>query len=302
MTEPDLTIQPDAPPDPAVVASPDPPPDAEAAADVAESEAIEIPTGEKLVPLTALKGVRGKLKETQARLTAAEAAREELAATRQQLAETAPLADAFRALQAAQQQAPPPIPQAPPVDTAGMEELARQLDFYRPDGALDLDRAAKFQAIIDKTADARAQQQVAPLVQQSARDKAAANIQKALRTIHPVNGDAVDPQILQARFAQIAAQPGGIEMLADEQAVKELWLNSYGLYSLTPRQSTRPPAPVVTAPVVSDHSGGAATTATAPALDDKDRRVAKEYGLSEAEYLKIASKMPWVLLLCVYWL
>lgn len=287
------TPQPDPAPDPAVVAAPETPPDAdpEAAADTAEQDAIEIPTGEKLVPLTALKGVRGKLKETQAKLAEAEAARDELDATRQQLAEVAPLAEAFRALQSAQQ-AQPAAPVAPVVDTAGMEELARQLDFYRADGSLDTDRAAKFQTLIDKTAEAKAQQQVAPLVQQSVREKATANIQKALRTVHPVTGDAVDPAILNARFSQIASQPGGIELLANEEAMKELWLNSYGLSSLKPR-AARTAAPVVTAPVVSDHSGGNAVTGTAPTLDDRDRRVAKEYGLSETEYLKIASKMPW---------
>ena len=285
------------PPDPAVVAAadpnpvPDPPQDAEAIADAAEANALELPSGERLAEVGAIIALRRELKAQKGKAAEADTLRAELDTVRQQAAQMQPMAEAFQALQHAQAQAPPAPPAAPVVDTAGLEDLARNLDFYAPDGTLDLARATKFQAIIDRTAEAKAQQQVAPLVQQTARDKAAANIQKALRTVHPVNGDAIDPQILTARFAQIAAQPGGVDMLADEQAVKELWLNSYGLYSLRPRAAAAPVAPV--APLVNDRSGGNTVIGTAPTLSAGEKRAAKEAGLTEAEYLKIASKMPW---------
>ncbi|MGE0444503.1 MAG: hypothetical protein AB7P99_04690 [Vicinamibacterales bacterium] len=298
MTEPEQTTpDPEPTPDPVVgSADPDPqpdtetPPDADALGAQAEANAVELPSGERLAEVGAIIALRRELKAVKEKAKDGDAAAQRAAELEQQIAELAPMAEAFRAMSAAQSaQAEPAQPAA--VDTAGLEELARQLDFYRPDGELDTARAAKFQALIDKTAEAKAQQQVAPLVQQSVRDKAAANIQKALRTVHPVNGDMVDPNILASRFAQIAQQPGGVEVLADEQAVKELWLNSYGLNSLKPRQKAA--AAAVTPPVVSDRSGGNAVVGTSPTLDAKDRQVAKEYGLSDAEYLKLAAKMPW---------
>lgn len=281
------------PPEPAVVAAAEPPPDAEAQADAAEANALEIPTGEKLVPLSALTAVRGKLREAKAQMGDVESVKAELARTKQEAAALAPYADAFRAMQAAQQAQPPAQAAEPAPDTAEVEALARDLDFYKPDGTLDVDRATRMQAMIDRRAAQQAAQSVAPIVQQTARDRAAQNVQMAIKTVHPQTKQGADPAILNALVGQIANQPGGMEMLANPEAVKQVWLNAYALTTLQGTGAAPVAAVTPTVPVVSDRSGGNAVVGTAPTLSSAEKKAAKEAGLSETEYMKIASKMPW---------
>lgn len=288
-------VEPDAPPP--AEAAPETPAaeeDAEVAADRAEAEAIEIPTGEKLAPVSAIIGLRQKLKSVKGEADTVKAEKARLEA---QLQELAPLAEAFRTLQQQHQQAPPaPIaaPSPAPEDTTRLEAIARQFDFYTADGQPDIARAKQVGSFIAEEASRVASAHVAPLQEQRIRENVASNIRAALATKHPKHGDGVDPGVFQSLVQQIVQQPGGMETLADREAVKQLWLNAYALGSLQ-GGGMAPVAAVPSAaapPVVTERAGGAGGPAPVT-LSNMERKAMKDLGMSEAEYLKTVAKMPW---------
>jgi hypothetical protein len=285
--------EPDAPPVDAA-----PPIDPDAALDaVIEANTVELPSGERLAPVepqkNAIIALRRELKEAKQGSKRAEALEAQLAQMQQQLAALQPEADAFRAIRTQALVQPPPTgPTAE--DTRELEEVARDYDFYRADGSLDTDRANRHLVRVRKEAEKIAQAQVAPLQRQSLQQQVQSNVQRALATTHPVNGDTVDAGILQALVQQVATQPGGLETLADPEAMKQMWLNAYTLSSLNParKRSEAAPQAAVVPPVVTERSGGAAESKSAP-MSAAERRAAKEMGLSEAAYLKMAAGMKW---------
>ena len=137
-------------PEPAPAAAAATPEDPDAEFDQAvEAQSVGIPTGERLVPLSAVTRLRERLRTAKADGEDAATLRAKLAEVEAQKRELEPLAGAFRAIQQASAQAQPPQPAAPaqpsPADVAALEDLAKDLDFYRPDGHLDLDRAKRHQ-------------------------------------------------------------------------------------------------------------------------------------------------------------
>lgn len=286
-------VTPDPEPPPVVADAPDAPADG-TPPDDGDAAVIEIPTGEKLVPLSALSGARRRASEIKAE---AEALRAEKARLEAELQQVVPLAQAFQALRQ-QTPAAPPIqtaPEAPREDTSELEDVARDFDFYKADGSLDLDRARRYQARVEKAAQRMAEQAVQPLQQQSLQARVEQNIQRALATTHPATKQGVDPQVLGALVRQIAAQPGGMDTLADPEAMKQVWLNAYALSSLTgPAPAASQPVTLAPAvpPVVSEPSGGP-SAGPQITLSAFERKVMKEAGMSESEYLKHAAKLKW---------
>ena len=304
MNEPvaDVTpVEPQAPPpdDAVITGPPEPAPqvavdpvDEEAALDAAlDEQAIEIPDGDKLVPLSAVVNLREKVKTLKADAKETPALRQKLADLEAQMAQQAPLTEAARAILAAQQQVQPQQPAAPVEDTAELENVAKLFDFYKGDGSLDLDKARKYQAHVESVADRKAQAQTAPLVQETLQSRAQHNIARAKATVMP-NGTKADPGVLQAMIDRVAQQPNGLQTLADPEQVKILYLVALGAANVS--AAAQPPAPKVEAPpppLFSEKAGGQA--APQKALDASEKKLAKDLGMSEAEYLKSAAKMPW---------
>ncbi len=294
--DPEPAVAPDPEPQPApepVVAAPV---DDDAAMDAIETNALEIPTGEKLVPLSALSAVRERLKE--AKKGSAEAAdlRTQLAQAQAQAAQLVPYAQAYETMRQAQQQAPPqPQPAQPAEDTSELEEVARVLDFWKPDGTVDLDKARKHQGLVERQATKIAQRAMAPLVRQHVNTAAQQNIALAKATKNPDTGKPLDPAVIDAVVNRIASQPGGDETLADREQMKMLWVVAKGLSPAQAAAAVAEPSAVVTpaaAPVVTERSGG--RNASQPtALSAAEKRAAKDAGLTEKAYLEIAKGMPW---------
>jgi hypothetical protein len=289
-----LTPEPVAAPEPVVEqpAAPAAPADPDDAALAAlEAETIEVPVGDgsgKLVPLAAATTAREEAKRLRGE---AKAAKEELDR----------LKGEFETAKALLQQQPPqapPQPQGPtPEQITELEEVARDLEFYKTDGSLDLDRAGRHQARILKAAQAIARQEVAPYQQQTAMSQAQALYQEAASMKDPATGETADPQIIKGIWNQIAAQPGGMDTLTNRQAVAVLWGQAINQTRWKQAQSggaPRPPAPNAAAtplppPVFVEASGGAGT---APVMSAMERRLARDLGMSESEYLKAAEKAP----------
>src|SRR5687767_1574557 len=164
-----------------------PPPAADAAPPVAppveppkddEPEVLEIPTGEKLVPLSALETAREKTKTIRAELESVKAEvgksaekDAKIAELTSQLQSIAPMAQAYQAALEAQRNQPPPPQEPTPQQTAKLQKVAQQLDFYKSDGSLDLSRAQAHLDLLREEAAEIAQQQVAPFQQQTIADK-----------------------------------------------------------------------------------------------------------------------------------
>lgn len=276
--------------------------DAAIAADI-EASAVAIPDGERLIPESKLRNVaisyRNKLREAKQGSPDAARLQDELNRVTQQLNQMAPMAQAFHALQQAQQHQPPQQQQVPPENTAKLEKIAKTFDFYRGDGSPDLDRARDHLALVREEAQAASQESVAPLVGQSLKQQALRNIQHAKNT--EIGGERVDPAIIDNLVAQIARQPKGMETLADVESVKHLWVNAFGQMKAMHAMQGGKPAPAsevaaqVTQPppvVVTERSGGQAPNQQRQ-LSAIEKRAAKEAGLSEKAYTDMAKNMPW---------
>lgn len=293
----DAPVDPTPEPEPAPEAAAPLDPDAVLDATI-EANTVELPSGEKLAPVepqkAAIIALRRELKTAKDGSKRAEALESQLAQLQQQMAALAPEAEAFRALRT-QSLLQPMAPTGPtPEDTRELEDVARDYDFYKADGSLDTDRANRHLTRVRKEAEKIAQAQVAPLQQQNLHQQMQANVQRALLTKHPKYGDSVDPRVLDAKVRQVLAQPGGLEMLANPEAMKELWLNVYSLSSLDPSRTTSrgvDAAPVVP-PTITERSGGASSDKPIT-MSASERKAARNMGLSDGEYLKIAAKMPW---------
>lgn len=261
-----------------------------------EAQAIDIPDGDKLVPLSAVTNLRQKLKDAKAGSADAADLRVKLQQAEQQLQATAPLAEAFRALQQAQQQPQAPQQPAGPTaeDTAELEAIARDFDFYKADGALDLEKAGRVQARETRRAAQIAQQQMQPLVTNSLQERAMHNLARAKATLHPHTKTGADPKILDQLVSRIAAQPNGLATLADPDSMKQLWLNAYALSTFNPQtsapqaQAAAPQAP----PLVTEPSGGFNPAVMKP-LSDREKRAARDAGMTDKEYMDIAKGMKW---------
>lgn len=291
-------------PEPAVeaapVASDEPATDDPALNQQIAEQAIAVPDGEKLIPESLLRNVaisyRNKLKEAKQGSPEAIALRQQLEATEARLRETEPLAQAFRAIQQAQPQQPQQP--APVEDTSELTEIAKDFDFYKPDGALDLDRARRHQDRITRAATQIAQRQTAPLVTHALSAQAQHNIARMKATTHPVTGLKADPRVIDAVVSQLAQQEGGLATLANIESVKHLWSNAYTMSTFDPgfgkatAAAESAPAAPASAPVVTERSGGAAPV-SAKGLSASEKRAAKEAGLTEKQYLDIAAGMKW---------
>ena len=253
------------------------------------AQTIDLPEGEKLVPLSAVQKLRTQLKAVKAGTAEAETVKTQLAERNAQLAQALPLAQAFEALRAAQSVAPPP---APVEDTTELDEIARDFDFYTADGKPDLERARRVQTRASRIAMVIAQAETAPLVRHTLNAQARENIALAKQTKNPDTGQPIDPAILDGLFARIAAQPTGTATLADRDQVKILWALAKGLSPGRTAPAADPDAGRRTAPLMTERAGGQ-TGAAPKALSATEERAAKDAGLTQKQYLDMAAGMKW---------
>jgi hypothetical protein len=296
-------VEPAAPP----VAAPEPvappaPLDDDAALDAAlEKDAITINhAGDRMVPLSAVTTLRGKLKEVTPKAQRADRLAQENQQLQQRLAEVTPLAEAFRAVASAQAQPAAPVsgqPVAPSADDAEALEFAKHADLYDAQGQPDVAKAKALLAISDRRAEAKAQAAAAPFVQSSLQDRAGQMLERAKAT--KVGGDTPDPEIVTEMFRRIASQPGGLETLCDANKAATV-VQLAMAQTLVKRAQTggaKPPTPApapaapLAPPLHTERAGG--QDAALPSLNAGDRKVAKDLGLTETEYSKRLAAMPW---------
>jgi hypothetical protein len=283
--------EPAAPPPAAAAEEPTPPAAAPIDDDAAlDAEAIEIPTGEKLVPLSAVTGLREKLKAEKAdkaTLSQKAARADEL---EQQLRDADSLVERARRIVEAEQRQPqaPPQPQGPTAaETGELEEIARDFDFYKADGSLDLTKAQRHQTRTRAEAQKIAQQVAQPLVQSQIQQQAAHNIARAKNTVLP-SGEKVDAAAFDGLVQRLLQHPNGLESLANVENVKQLVIFAAGQKALTKPQAAapEPPGPAL----FTERAGGRQTGSVS--LNDGDKRAARDLGMTEAQYAKEVEKMP----------
>jgi len=287
----DLTPSGDATPEP--VAEPTPPPEPPPVDDDAaiEANAIDIPDGDRLVPLSVVAPLREKVRTLKPEAERAKQLEAELAQLREQTEKTKPVVEAARAIveQMQRQAVPPPAP--PPEDTGELEAIARDLDLYRPDGTPDVDRARRIREREVATAKRMADEATAPIRIESLRDKAIYNLERAKHTAD-ASGRKPDPKVLDAYWDHLSRQPGGLDLLANPQNARHVWNQAYTDTFASQTSPTahlpkvEPPPPVLH----TETPGGKASAL--PTLTATDRRTAKDLGISEAEYAKTLAAMP----------
>lgn len=278
------------------VAEPQTPEQIDAALDAQITEqAIDLPDGtDKLVPLSAVTNAREIIKTLRSELATlkpnaerATALESRIAEVQQQLNSALPLAQAYQAAVESQTQTAEPTGPTQ-AERAELEDIARDYDFYKTDGALDLERATKHQARIRKEATAIAQQQIAPMQAQTVRSQSHAMLASALATKGP-NGVQPDPEIVKAVWARLDPS-----VTATKEGAIQAWNVALG-YSVNlgkavggPAAKAREPVP---APLITERAGG--RDSVAPVLTDSDKKAAREMGMSEKDYAEEVAKMPW---------
>ncbi len=285
--------------------APPPEPEPQAAAPVSEDadldkiieeQAIDIPGDtDKLVPLAAVENARAKLKTVRAELEAAKAGtakatelETKVAQLEQQLNQALPYAQAYQAALQAQQPADT-TPKGPtPEQTAALEEIAKDYDFYKTDGTYDLDRAARHQARIRKEAEAIAQQTVAPLQKHNAESAAAAMLRNAkLTTLQ--DGSKPSPEVLDYVWGQLDHSVTGTKAGA-QQAFAVAVGYAQMLGKMVKGTTAAAPSEPLPPPLLTEKSGG--REHTGPTLTEADKRAARDLNMTDKEYAEELGKMP----------
>lgn len=236
-------VEPDLVPDAAIVPTPTPgspaAPPAEASIDPDEAEAVELPAG-KHVPLSALKSAREELKATKAALQAAQGDVQFAQQNRPVLTFLQQHPEILRP-----QQAPAATPATGP--DPQLTELARALDYYKTDGTPDLDRAAKFNTILNARAMEQARAMVDPIAGSILHEKSEQNWRAAVSEKLP-NGQAIDVSLLTSAWQDVLRYPNAGQILADPRAVKVIvntvkmqQLESGGQLPAQPAAPNQPP-------------------------------------------------------------
>lgn len=236
-------------PDASVAAAPVEEPIVETPADPDEADAIELPQG-KMVPLPALKAAREELKHVKAQLQAS-------SADVQYAQQNRGLLDFIK--QHPEVLAPRQAPvHAPAAADPQLVELARALDYYKTDGSPDLDRAAKFSAIIDSTAEKKARAMVEPVAGTLLHQQSQRNWESAVQEKLP-NGQPIDVKLLTSAWTDVLQYPNAAHILADPKAVKVI-INTVKMQQLESGVLPQQPAAPGQAPVRTEAIGHAPRT------------------------------------------
>lgn len=261
-----------------------------------EPEVLEIPTGEKLVPLSALTGAREALKAAKAERDALKADASKSAEKDARIAELTqaiqqlqPKAQAYDAAVDAQSRQPQKPAEQTPEEKAELEEIARDLDFYKGDGSLDLDRAQRFQAREQKRAERIAAATVAPFEQMNTAQQSNYMLQRALLTKAP-DGSQPDPEVLRTVWERLdrrvtSTPEGAAQAFSVALGHSALLGKLKGGKAATTTTETIPP------PLETERAGGKETPSEI-SLSDQDRRAARDMGMTDKQYIEELKQMP----------
>jgi hypothetical protein len=236
----------------------------------AEVEAVEV-GGQKYVPLAAVIAERKEkqaLKERAGRADQLE----------QTVNEMRPYVEFLRQNQGLMQRQPAaPAPAQPDADPA-VEQLARTLDLYTPEGKPDLTRAGAIRQMMSESARQAAADAVRPVRAQSDQERSAYNYRMAM-TSAPEGVD-VDKGALTTFWQALPP-----DLTADPNVAMLVTLLAAGASSLKGKPAkVVPPA---NPPLQTEAAGG--NQPARRALSGIERSVAKERGLTEEAYHKLAS-------------
>lgn len=279
------------------------PPDDDAALDQAIAEqTIDLPEGEKLVPLSAVTTLRTKLKETKTELGQAR----EGSARAQQLEDRivqleghiqtiGPRAQAYDAAVLAQSQQPRGEPKAD--DDARAVNFAKRFDLYRADGTPDANRARDILNDLREEMQQVAKQENAPFAQHTAQQQSHVMQARAKQTLTEL-GISVPEAFVDSVWNRMSP-----EQTSSPEAAKWLLAAVVGAHHMATAHQNKGKArnaagqfvPQVVAdipaPLHTERAGGKDPASALP-LDDKERKFLKDTGMSEAEYHK--STPPWM--------
>jgi len=169
----------------------------------------------------------------------------------------------------------PAEPQADP----DLVELDRLMDYYDTNGQPDLTRAARYQALQDKRAGRVVEARVGPVEQSTAEDRARQNWGACLREKLPT-GQPIDPNILAEVWREMPTA-----QLADPRVARVV-LNQAKIMQMERSPLGAPPDPPKHPPLVTEPTGGGPPRQR-QTLNDLDRRIAEERGMTEEKYGKL---------------
>lgn len=260
-----------------------------------ETHAIDIPDGDRLVPLSVVTALREKARSLKEGAERAATLETEVQALKSEAARINPVLEAAKALVAqaqAQAQQPTQGPQQdPPEAVAEQEAVARDLDLWKQDGTPDLERAKRVIARERANATAAAQQATAPLIVQNLVSQARANLARA-KVTKDADGNGPDPAVLDELFGRLGQSIDGLRMLASPENARHVWNQAYAMSRTTgekkPNLPPAPPAPK--APLHVEQAGG--RSGPAIAMNAGDKAVARDLGLTDKQYQETLAKMP----------
>jgi len=231
------------------------------------SSAVDVQGG-KYVPLDALKAARAENKDLKAKAG-------ENDTLRQQLAHLQGTLQTYQQVQQQLQQQHPPAP-APVAADPDLVELARSLDYYKGDGTPDLDRAAKFSALIDKKAILKASEMVRPIQEQTAQEASTRNFYAASQEKTP-SGMAIDQTLLRTLWQGLPAS-----YTADPRVARIIASTVLGEQA---RMAPQLPTPPAHPPLVTENVGGPVVQRR-QAISEAEQNVLDHRGMKTDDYVK----------------
>jgi hypothetical protein len=265
----------------------------------AEPEGITIDLrGSKMVPLEALQAERGRRKEYQAQVKAAESLKAEVDALRGK-AQTAeqvtawveqvrPLLeklkgqpDLVKAIMSGQPVGQPQAPpeQAGPLSPEEAEDLARTMELYTAEGKPDLARAQKMAGKMAKLASGQAAAAMAPVTAAMAEGQSG-TLRQQYAGLRDKAGRTVNPDVLQKMWQLVPSN-----LVAQDPNVAGVLY--YAAKGYAAHHGMDEPAPPTSLPIVTEPAGGHQTAARA--LSDLDRRFARTMD-SEKKYTETSAR------------
>jgi hypothetical protein len=275
-----------------------------------DAQAIHLPDGDAMVPLSAVTGARTALKAAKAELATLKPSAEratqlegQITQLQGKIAQMEPVVSAYHAYIASQQQAQQPPPQPSAEDTADLQEIARDIDLYKTDGTPDLDKARRLLDREQRVAQRVAQQAIAPIQQQDVQRQSAYTLQRALVSALP-NGQKASEAAIRYVWSQL--DPA---LTATADGAKQAYIAALGYTQAMQQQAAPAAAPpaqgtrnaqgqfvagqaaATPPPMHTERAGGASGPLTAT-LSPEEQRFLKQTGMSEKEYLESAANMP----------
>lgn len=241
-------------------------------------EAVEVQPGVKMVPLSALHGIRDELK-------ALKPMAQRASELEQQVQQFAPYVQFLQAhpelltpQPAAQRQAPAPQ------DDPALVELARTLDLYTADAKPDTARAAKIRDLTRGEATAAAQQALQPVQERSWEQSAAQNLTWMVSQKDAFGRPLEERYVVESVRSIYGSLPRGeaLRVLADSRVAELITDIAVSRQSRAKPYTAQPQAP--TAPALHVESAGGAT----PVHVSEDHT--KRLGVKHESYVAAAKR------------